>query len=56
MASMLAEDVDRERVKGAEQGAVGVSLQAPVHPVPHLGGGLVGERQGEDRGVVVFFQ
>ena len=56
VAPVLSQDVCRECVKGGKLGTVGVFAKAPVHPVPHLGGGLVGESQGQRRGVLVLFQ
>ena len=56
MAAVLAENVGREGVKGAEQRPVRVLPQAPLHPVPHLGGGLVGGSQRDDRSALVLFK
>ena len=56
MTSVLAENVDRERVKGAEQRPVGVFSKASVDPVPHLRGGLVGERERKGRSVLILFE
>ena len=52
---MLPQDVSRELVKRAELGTIRVLPEDPVHPLPHLGGSLVGEGERQGRRVLVLF-